>query len=42
MDILFYEEKFNQALFTILKLNGSEKWHVAHEVSLKAAKTSYF
>jgi hypothetical protein len=35
---VFYEEKFNQALFSQIELGTC----VAHEASLKAAKTSYF
>ena len=42
-DILLYEEKFNQALIYYSQIELSLKNDiVAHEASLKAAKTSYF
>ena len=42
-DILLYEEKFNQALLYYTQIEDDLKNdEVAHEASLKAAKTSYF
>jgi tetratricopeptide (TPR) repeat protein len=42
-DILLYEEKFNQALLYYTQIEEDLKNdEVAHEASLKAAKTSYF
>lgn len=42
-DILLYEEKFNQALLYYSQIENDLKNDVvAHEASLKAAKTSYF
>jgi tetratricopeptide (TPR) repeat protein len=42
-DILLYEEKFNQALIYYSQIEENLKNDaVAHEASLKAAKTSYF
>jgi len=42
-DILLFEEKFNQALLYYLQIEMDLKNDVvAHEASLKAAKTSYF
>jgi tetratricopeptide (TPR) repeat protein len=42
-DILLYEEKFNQALLYYSQIEENLKNDaVAHEASLKAAKTSYF
>jgi tetratricopeptide (TPR) repeat protein len=42
-DILLYEEKFNQALLYYSQIQENLKNdEVAHEASLKAAKTSYF
>lgn len=42
-DILLYEEKFNQALIYYSQIEEELKNNeVAHEASLKAAKTSYF
>ncbi|MEY4432444.1 MAG: hypothetical protein RLZZ44_574, partial [Bacteroidota bacterium] len=42
-DILLYEEKFNQALLYYSQIeNDLKNDAVAHEASLKAAKTSYF
>jgi len=42
-DILLYEEKFNQALIYYSQIEEDLKNdEVAHEASLKAAKTSYF
>jgi tetratricopeptide (TPR) repeat protein len=42
-DILLYEEKFNQALLYYSQIEDNLKNDVvAHEASLKAAKTSYF
>jgi tetratricopeptide (TPR) repeat protein len=42
-DILLYEEKFNQALIYYSQIEENLKNdEVAHEASLKAAKTSYF
>jgi hypothetical protein len=43
MDILLFEEKFNQALIYYSQIEMDLKNDVvAHEASLKAAKTSYF
>jgi hypothetical protein len=42
-DILLFEEKFNQALIYYSQIEMDLKNDVvAHEASLKAAKTSYF
>jgi hypothetical protein len=42
LDILLFEEKFNQALIYYSQIEMDLKNDVAHEASLKAAKTSYF
>jgi hypothetical protein len=42
LDILLFEEKFNQALIYYSQIEMDLKMMWLHEASLKAAKTSYF